>query len=60
VKSTDHFTQNAVLDKSDITQDTGLCWHTAFGDWKCGFGGRDMRSDETVAEQPPTEGTAAR
>jgi len=42
-----------------ITQDTGLCWHTAFGDWKCGFGGRDMRSDETVTEQPPTKGTAA-
>lgn len=43
-----------------FTQDTGLCWHTGFGDWKCGFGGRDSRTDETVTNQPPTAGTASR
>ena len=43
-----------------VMQDTGLCWHTAFGDWKCSFGGRDSRTDELVTDQPPTPDTAAR
>ena len=42
-----------------ITHDEGYCWHTGFGDWKCGFGGENLRQDAAVKGQPPTPGTAA-
>src|SRR6185503_8853212 len=28
-----------------VTEDHGLCWKTTFGDWRCGFGGRDLKQD---------------
>lgn len=42
-----------------ITEDHGVCWRTTFGDWRCGFGGRDLRQEEPVRDQAPPPDVAA-
>lgn len=42
-----------------ITHDEGLCWHTGFGDWKCGFGGTNMTAEPPVKHQAPPADLAA-